>query len=67
MKGSVLSFLKAEWKVSDTIYYQSSYGYTAFNIFQVHQYFTIYRRYFFLKFEYFMQHYFKLKRYQLPF
>ena len=43
----------------------------AFNIFQVYQYFTIYRRYFLLKFEQFSwisyTTLFKIRRYQRPF
>ena len=43
----------------------------AFNIFQVYQYFTIYRQYFLLKFEQFSwisyTTLFKIRRYQIPF
>jgi hypothetical protein len=49
-------------------------SYMAFNIFQVYQYYDIYRQYFFLKLNIFheLQHVsyatvFEIKRYQLPF
>jgi hypothetical protein len=54
-----------------TLFFISVTSCRVFNIFQVYPYFTIYRGYFFLKFEHFAgisyATLFEIRRYQLPF